>query len=123
MCVRPDRPAHRKVAPDDETREPPLDAAPLEQDVPTALPATQSNVRAEAVNQPLPAPARVGSPQIHEVSEAEFNDLRLLGGHYASPSWRHAAKSITAADSIRARPSRPGAADGRDESTTCGVAI
>jgi hypothetical protein len=51
-----------------------LQRAPVEQDVATALPAAQADVRSEAIKQPLLATTGVGSSQFHDIAEPELDD-------------------------------------------------
>ena len=71
--------------------------------MPITFPATQPDVGPEAVDKPVPAPARVGSPQSHDIAEPKLDDVCLAGGHYDEPNCGEAiASCITAAQSIRA---------------------
>jgi hypothetical protein len=49
--------------------------------MPLALPAAQTYVGTQPVDQPLPPTARVWSPESHNVAEQELNDPRLLATH------------------------------------------
>jgi hypothetical protein len=71
--------------------------------MPVAITAAQAEVCAEAVDEPLPTPAGVGSSQTHHVSEPKLDDCGLVCGHYDGPSCGDVdAIFIAAAESIRA---------------------
>jgi hypothetical protein len=76
-----DSQTHRQIASLDKAGEAPFDGAALEQEVPIAFPAAQPDVRPKPVDEPLPAPARVGSPQGHHVAQAEFDNYGHVAGH------------------------------------------
>ena len=58
-----------------------LKCSAVKHDVALAAPAMQTDVRAETINEPLPAPTGMGSSQRYDVAEQELDDPRVLGLH------------------------------------------
>lgn len=83
---RRDRLAQGRVAPADESGEAPFERSSVQQDMATASPATQADVRAESVDQPFLATARMGAPQQEHVAKAKVDYGSLSGRHGPGPS-------------------------------------
>jgi hypothetical protein len=49
--------------------------------MPSAALAAQTDIRAEAVYEPVVAAARVSAPKTHDVAESEFDDSPISGRH------------------------------------------
>ena len=78
--------AERRVAALDEAREPPLERPALEEHVPAAAAAAQADVRAEAVDEPRVAAARVRPAQAHDVAQEQLE--HLVVGHPARSAYQ-----------------------------------
>ena len=75
-----DRGRDRRVATLDEAGESTLERRALDQHVPSAGLAAQPDVRAEAVDEPRVAAARMRSSQAHDVAEQQFQDGSVRHG-------------------------------------------
>jgi hypothetical protein len=73
--------AHGQIAALHETGQATLDGPALNQDVSAAVAASQADVGAESIDQPLPAATRMGSPEVDEVAEPELDDFGLIRTH------------------------------------------
>jgi hypothetical protein len=70
--MRPDGRALRGVAATDEALDPALERRALHQDVAAAGLAPDADVRAQAVHEPRPAPARVRTPEADDVAQEQL---------------------------------------------------
>jgi hypothetical protein len=74
--------AQCRVAAQHESGGTPLEGAPIEKDVASATLASEPDVGAETVDEPVVAAARVRSPQTNDVAEHELDDAPVSGGHW-----------------------------------------
>jgi hypothetical protein len=101
--------AHGHAASLYESGQTSLQCSTVQQDMSFTLPAAQTDIGTEPVDQPLLPSAGVRSPEGHNIAEQELDDPRLLGTHFDGLNWENAsASSIAVAQSIRAGGLRPG---------------